>query len=192
MHRNSSRKVKAVRDVGKSPDLMGCFLSDVPSPWCGSCCCHLALMCQFVHRVSRQRGAALHFLLTLVTLSERVQRLLDEDVEHLEQQVGGGWQTSKWTLSWRGAHPTELWPDWHAGTTSLGSLQLALPPLCSRIMASENNRKIGEPLRFDLPELKIACSALSQKVKDSRPRQIIQLTVSEKAEVWKVFLLPFF
>ena len=47
-------------------------------------------MCQFVHRVSRQRGAALHFLLTLVTLSERVQRLLDEDVEHLEQQVGGG------------------------------------------------------------------------------------------------------
>ena len=50
-------------------------------------------------------------------------------------------------------------------------------------MASENNRKIGEPLRFDLPELKIACSALSQKVKDSRPRQIIQLTVSEKAEV---------
>ena len=123
---------------------------------------------------------------------ERVQRLLDEDVEHLEQQVAGGWQTSKWTLSWRGAHPTELWPDWHAGTTSLGSLQLALPPLCSRIMASENNRKIGAPLRFDLPELKIACSALSQKVKDSRPRQIIQLTVSEKAEVWKVFLLPFF
>ena len=65
--------------------------------------------------------------------------------------------------------------------------------LCSRIMASENNRKIGAPpLWFDLPELKIACSALSQKVKDSRPRQIIQLTVSEKAEVWKVFLLPFF
>ena len=47
-------------------------------------------MCQFVHRVSRQRGAALHFVLTLVTLYERVQWLLDEDVEHLEQQVGGG------------------------------------------------------------------------------------------------------
>ena len=196
MHRNSSRKVKAVRDAGKSPDLMGCFLSDVPSPWCSSCCCHLALMCQFVHRVSRQRGAALHFVLTLVTLSKGTGSTAlgrVEDVEHLEQQVGGGWQTSKWTLSWRGAHPTELWPDWHAGTTSLGSLQLALPPLCSRIMASENNRKIGEPpLRFDLPELKTACSALSQKVKDSRPRQIIQLPVSEKAEVWKVFLLPFF
>ena len=161
MHRNSSRKVKAVRDVGKSPDLMGCFLSDVPSPWCGSCCCHLALMCQFVHRVSRQRGAALHFLLTLVTLSERVQRLLDEDVELLEQQVGGGWQTGKWTLCWRGAHPTELWPDWHAGTTSLGSLQLALP-LCSRIMAFENNSKIGGPGRFDLPELKTGCFALSK------------------------------
>ena len=128
MHRNSSRKVKAVRDVGKSPDLMGCFLSDVPSPWCGSCCCHLALMCQFVHRVSRQRGAALHFVLTLVTLSEGTGSTAlgrVEDVEHLEQQVGGGWQTGKWTLCWRGAHPTELWPDWHASTTSLGSLLLA-------------------------------------------------------------------
>ena len=193
MHRNSSRKVKAVRDVGKSPDLMGCFLSDVPSPWCGSCCCHLALMCQFVHRVSRQRGAALHFLLTLVTLYERVQRLLDEDVELLEQQVGGGWQTGKWTLSWRGAHPTELWPDWHAGTTSLGNLQLALPPLLSRIMASENNRKIGAPpLWFDLPELKTDCSALSPKVKDSRPCPDHSIDIKRKDGGMKSFLNAIF
>ena len=50
-------------------------------------------MCQFVHRVSRQRGAALHFVLTLVTLSEGTGSTAlgrVEDVQHLEQQVAGG------------------------------------------------------------------------------------------------------
>ena len=93
MHRNSSRKVKAVRDVGKSPDLMGCFLSDVPSPWCGSCCCHLALMCQFVHRVSRQRGAALHFVLTLVTLSEGTGSTA------LGRRCWTSWAAGRWWLT---------------------------------------------------------------------------------------------
>ena len=93
MHRNSSRKVKAVRDVGKSPDVMGCFLSDVPSPWCGSCCCHLALMCQFVHRVSRQRGAALHFLLTLVTLSEGTGSTA------LGRRCSTSWAAGRWWLT---------------------------------------------------------------------------------------------
>ena len=126
---------------------------------------------------------------------ERVQRLLDESkmlnilssrLVVADRQASGHWAGAAPIRPSFDQTGTQAQLPWEACSWLFLSL-------CSRIMASENNRKIGAPpLWFDLPELKIACSALSQKVKDSRPRQIIQLTVSEKAEVWKVFLLPFF
>ena len=150
-------------------------------------------MCQFVHRVSRQRGAALHFVLTLVTLSEGTGSTA------LGRRCWTSWAAGRWWLTDRQVdtelarrHPTELWPDWHAGTTSLGSLQLALPPICSRIMASENNRKIGAPLRFDLPQLKTDCSALSPKVKDSRPCPDHSIDIKRKDGGMKSFLNAIF
>ena len=148
MHRNSSRKVKAVRYVGKNSNLMGCFYLMYPPhdaahaavtwPWCVNLFT-VCLASEALHFTSFSHWS--HFP------KERVQRLLDEDVEHLEQQVAGGWQTGKWTLCWRGAHPTELWPDWHASTTSL----LALP-LCLRIVL----RKFFIPPSFRLMDMDVS------------------------------------